>query len=98
MKAKSKFPKTIAVVGAGIVGLAAARELQGPGAHVTVFDKGRRVGGRTSTRQSRSDIAFDHGAQYFTVKDGRFRAQVTAWQDAGIVAEWKGKIGRATAR
>ncbi len=61
----------IAVVGAGIAGLACARTLAQAGHTVTVFEKARRVGGRMATRTSPFG-GFDHGAQYFTVRDDRF--------------------------
>ncbi|GAC1347969.1 MAG: hypothetical protein NVSMB18_34690 [Acetobacteraceae bacterium] len=32
--------------------------------------------------------SFDHGAQYFTVRDPAFRAQVEAWGQAGFAAPW----------
>ena len=58
----------VAVIGAGMAGLAAARTLAAAGHAVQVFDKGRGIGGRLSTR--RTDYgAFDHGAQYATVRD-----------------------------
>lgn len=41
-----------AVIGAGICGLHAARQLQSAGARVTVFDKARRPGGRLAVRRS----------------------------------------------
>ena len=40
----------IAVIGAGIAGLACAEALAAKGSDVTLFDKGRRAGGRMSTR------------------------------------------------
>jgi predicted NAD/FAD-dependent oxidoreductase len=79
------------VVGAGISGLLAARELAGAGWDVTVLDKGRGVGGRMATRriQGRPNTGtFDHGAQFFTVRGERFGALVEGWQEAGIVEEW----------
>lgn len=39
----------IAIVGAGLAGLSAAKELESS-AEVTVFDKSRGVGGRLATR------------------------------------------------
>ncbi len=67
------MPKSrhIAVVGAGIAGLACARTLAQAGHTVTVFDKSWRAGGRMATRASPFG-GFDHGAQYFTVRDKRF--------------------------
>lgn len=37
-------------------------------------------------------LRFDHGAQYFTVRDARFREWVDRWQERGIVAPWTGRI------
>jgi len=85
-------PQRIAVVGAGITGLAAARTLHDHGQDVQVFDKGRGVGGRTSVRRQ-APFEFDHGAQYFTARAERFSAQVTDWREAGVVATWSGRIG-----
>ena len=61
----------IAVIGAGIAGLACARTLAQAGHVVTVFEKSWRPGGRMATRASPFG-GFDHGAQYFTVRDDRF--------------------------
>jgi len=81
----------IGVVGAGISGLVAARALRDRGHDVRIFDKGRGPGGRMSTR--RHDTAdFDHGAQYFTVRDPRFAAHAEEWRRDGVVAPWRGVI------
>ena len=63
--------QNIAIVGAGISGLTAARKLI-ERHNVIIFDKSRGVGGRMSTRYSEA-YEFDHGAQYFTAKDKRFK-------------------------
>lgn len=81
----------IAVIGAGLAGLTCARTLADAGRHVTVFDKARGPAGRMSTRRH-GDDTFDHGAQYFTVRDLRFEQAVAAWNAAGIAAEWKGRL------
>ena len=78
----------VAVIGAGISGLTAARTLQDHGIPVTVFDKGRGVGGRMSARRTESGGSFDHGAQYFTARDQRFARYVDAWVQQGLVARW----------
>ncbi len=82
---------SVGIVGAGISGLSAASALADRGLHVRVFDKARGVGGRTSVRRER-DLHFDHGAQYFTVRDPRFHRRVAAWMGAGVVREWAGRI------
>ncbi|NJN48096.1 MAG: FAD-dependent oxidoreductase [Candidatus Competibacteraceae bacterium] len=85
----------VAIIGAGIAGLCAARILHDQGHIVQVFEKARGPGGRTATRRS-GGYAFDHGAQYFTVKDPRFDCQVESWLDAGIVQPWQGPIAALT--
>ncbi len=77
----------VVVVGAGLAGLTAARELQSLGHDVTVFDKGRGVGGRLATRRA-GNATFDHGAQFFTVRSDEFRSQVDQWLTDGVVREW----------
>ncbi len=75
------------VVGAGIAGLLAARELQKEGWRVIVLDKGRGVGGRMATRRV-GEGNFDHGAQFFTVRGERFVGLVEGWLAAGAAEEW----------
>lgn len=86
--------KSCLVVGAGISGLLAARELREAGVEVTVLDKGRGVGGRMATRRfgdsadSNDGAVFDHGAQFFTVRGERFGSLVDGWLSDGAAAEW----------
>ena len=67
----------IAIIGAGIAGITAARTLANAGHQVQVFEKSRGPGGRMSTRESNFGT-FDHGAQYFTVRDLRFSLALQA--------------------
>ena len=82
----------IAIIGAGIGGVCLARELS---RHhdVTVFEKGRGVGGRMATRYA-GQFAIDHGAQYFTIRDPRFAAILGPLLADGTVAPWAGPIAR----
>jgi predicted NAD/FAD-dependent oxidoreductase len=85
----------VAIVGAGLSGLTCAQELAERGANVTVFDKGRGPGGRASTRRIEvggAEVGFDHGAQYFTVRDHAVRPRLEAWIEAGVAARWDGRI------
>ena len=75
------------VVGAGMAGLCAARELVAAGRSVLVLDKGRGVGGRVATRRLGSAV-FDHGAQFFTVRGRAFGGIVAEAHAAGAVEEW----------
>jgi renalase len=70
-------PTKIAVVGAGIAGLACARTLARAGHAVTVFEKGHVAGGRTASWDTPFG-SFDSGAQYFTVRDPRFEQALSA--------------------
>ncbi|MEQ1949761.1 MAG: FAD-dependent oxidoreductase [Bryobacteraceae bacterium] len=79
--------RSCVIVGAGMAGLTAAEELNKNGWRVTVLDKGRRPGGRMATR-SQGEMRFDHGAQFFTVRDARFAERVASWGAAGWVKPW----------
>lgn len=85
--------RTVAVVGAGIGGLVCAQRLSDAGFRVRVFDKSRGVGGRMSVRRGDCGTEFDHGAQYFTVKNEAFAEHVARWTRVGVVAPWEGRIG-----
>jgi renalase len=81
----------IAIIGAGIGGLTCATELQARGHSVVVYEISEGVGGRMATRDTELG-GFDHGAQYFTAKDERFRKTVAGWQKAGWVERWEGRL------
>ncbi len=82
----------IGIVGAGMAGLACAETLSTQGHDVVLLDKGRGPGGRMSTRRiptPAGEAWFDHGAQYFTVRDPAFRRRVDDWIARGVVAPWQ---------
>jgi hypothetical protein len=83
-RAAAGRPASALVVGAGIAGLACARTLHDAGVAVTVLDKGRGVGGRTSTRRGPAG-AFDHGAPHFASTDPRLTPWLQAWCDEGVL-------------
>ena len=67
----------IAILGAGLAGLACARDLAAAGVAVTLFDKGRAAGGRLATRRREAAgrrVQSDHGAQYLTARGAEFAA------------------------
>ncbi len=84
-------PLTVAVVGAGVAGAAAARALVDAGHVVTLFDRGRGAGGRLSTR-TEGPLRFDHGAPYFTVRDERFARWARGWWQERALGQWRGVI------
>jgi predicted NAD/FAD-dependent oxidoreductase len=85
-----------------MAGLSAAHALRGRGHDVSVLEKLRVPGGRVGTRRlagielprplAGAALEFDHGAQYFTVRDDRFSATVAEWLSARIAAKWTGRI------
>jgi renalase len=91
----------IAIVGAGMAGLAAARALTGRGHRARIFERARVPGGRVATRSIQAldlpkgltgEVAFDHGAQYFTVRDDRFSELAAEWERDKVIAKWTGRI------
>jgi predicted NAD/FAD-dependent oxidoreductase len=67
--------KSVAVIGAGMAGIGAARLLVEEGCRVVVFDKSRGLGGRCATKRWEGH-SVDHGAQYFTMRDADFSQAV----------------------
>lgn len=54
---------SVAIIGAGCTGLAAAHELRDAGLAVTLFEQSQEVGGRAATKEQQGFI-YDYGAQY----------------------------------
>lgn len=76
----------VAIIGAGMAGLAAARVLTSRGVRCTIYEKSRSVGGRAATREI-NGFVFDYGTQY--LKTPLTRAlqryiQETRAQDIGM--------------
>jgi hypothetical protein len=77
----------VVVVGAGISGIACAREVAAAGLQVRVYDRGRRIGGRMA-RRTIEGRAIDIGASYFTIRTEAFRAVVDDWLVRGLARPW----------
>jgi predicted NAD/FAD-dependent oxidoreductase len=77
----------VAVIGAGIAGLACATTLARAGSGVTLFEKSRRQGGRVATRRLEG-LSFNHGAQFATAHGPDFAALLAGLATAGIAASW----------
>lgn len=68
-----KQPRRVAVIGAGMAGLAGAYDLARRGFAVTVLEKSNGLGGRLAVRALAGGGAADHGAQYVTARSDGFR-------------------------
>jgi predicted NAD/FAD-dependent oxidoreductase len=74
--------RNVAIIGAGLAGIACGARLAAANLEVALFDKGRRPGGRFSTRRV-DDLRFDHGAAYLR------EAQRIGEPAALSLAEWR---------
>ena len=83
--------RNIAVIGAGIAGLACARTLAQAGHRVTVIEKTAAPGGRLTSCDTPFGT-FDHGAQYFTVRDTRFAKALAT--TPGLCKPWSANAVR----
>lgn len=77
----------VVVVGAGLAGVACARELRSAGLGVRLLDRGHRPGGRMASRRL-WDRPTDLGASYLTASHPGFRAVVDDWAARGLAAPW----------
>ena len=77
----------VLIIGAGLAGLSAANDLIQAGYNVLVVDKGRGLGGRLAGRRI-GEATFDHGAQFMTAREARFKGVVAEWIQAGVAEEW----------
>src|SRR4051812_20975798 len=82
----------VCVVGAGISGVACARELVAAGVDVEIRERSARAGGRMASPpmewSSLGDRPVDSGAGYFTVRGEQFAALVRDWCERGLAREW----------
>jgi hypothetical protein len=81
----------VAVVGAGVSGLACAGTLKARGARVVVFESSRRPGGRAATEITPAG-SFDHGTQFFTAQSADFDSLVSEWCADGLVQPWTAQV------
>jgi predicted NAD/FAD-dependent oxidoreductase len=81
----------IAIVGAGMSGIACARTLVQAGHEVSLFEQDAEVGGRMASTASPFG-SFDTGAQYFTVRDPRFEQALAT--TPGAARRWSANAVR----
>ncbi len=77
----------VVVVGAGLAGVACARELARAGVPVQLRERGRVAGGRMASRRF-AGRPVDLGAAYLTGSDPGFAEVLRQWRAAGLAREW----------
>lgn len=87
----------VLIVGAGLAGTICAQRLVAHDFDVSVFEKSRGPGGRQSTRREDfgdATLHFDHGAQYFTVRDPEFARFLDDHRggDVPVVVPWTAPV------
>jgi hypothetical protein len=78
---------TVIVVGAGISGLACAREILDAGIPVRVIERAPAVGGRLASVRLNGRMA-DVGAAYVTADDPAFLGRLQTWRIDGLARPW----------
>lgn len=85
------------IVGAGLAGLALARDAARAGLRVQLLEKSRGVSGRAATRRvtlpDGREARLDHGARFFTARHERTRALAEEGVRGGWLREWTRSVG-----
>ena len=80
---------SVAIVGAGMAGIACGCALKEAGYAPVIFEKSRGAGGRMATRRTADDLQFDHGAQYLTARSDGFKRFIRKAVSTGSVVNWQ---------
>ena len=79
---------SIAIIGAGIAGLTTALLAREHGLDATIFEKSRGPGGRLASKRAGGEASVDIGAQFFTVRNPRFRRLLEQHTGDGAYELW----------
>ncbi|MBP9086325.1 MAG: FAD-dependent oxidoreductase [Kofleriaceae bacterium] len=72
------LPPSIAIIGAGLAGIACGQQLRAAGIPCRIFEKSRGVGGRVATRRFGTQ-AFDYGTRQLEIRSAAFQDAVAPW-------------------
>ncbi len=86
----------VVVVGAGIAGVACARELAAAGIPVQLRERGYVPGGRMASR-TLAGRPVDLGASYLTCRTPEFGAVVESWAERRLIRPWTDRFAVRTA-
>ena len=77
------------IIGSGISGSKIA-ELLSKKYSIAVYDKARGAGGRSSNKKFKKNLSFDHGLQYFSLKNNIFEKDLKKLINKKILKIWDG--------
>ena len=77
------------IIGSGISGSKIA-ELLSKKYSIAVYDKARGAGGRSSNKKFKKNLSFDHGLQYFSIKNNIFKKDLKKLINIKILKIWGG--------
>ncbi len=80
--------RNFGIVGSGVAGLTCAIRLTGSGVDCRVYEKSRGPGGRLAAMRT-DDGSVDMGAQFFTVRNERFRHFLAQYAGTETFAPWE---------
>lgn len=78
----------VAIIGAGIAGLACAQQLRQAGYSVVIVEKSRGVGGRMATRRL-GDTCADHGIRYLEAQGKWLPSLIEVLRQRSILQVWQ---------
>ena len=82
----------VAIIGAGLSGIACARQLTAAGYRVCILDKSRGLGGRMATRRvsppASPEVRVDHGLRYWQPKTLELKALTQELLAEGVLKPW----------
>ncbi len=82
--------KDFCVIGSGISGSTIANLLNKKYS-VDLYDKARGPGGRSSFKRLKDKIGFDHGTQYISPKNEKFKRFVNQLIKKKVLKKWGGR-------
>lgn len=85
--------RSVGIIGSGMAGLTCAIRLSAVGIRVGVYEKSRGPGGRMSSKRADGQAtSLDMGAQYFTIRNTRFRHFLEGYAGFETFAEWSARL------
>lgn len=91
----------VAIIGAGVAGIAAARKVAAAGRSVLILEAGSRIGGRCVTDATTFSVPFDRGARWLYASSSNPLANLARQERIDVAPVTRGqriRVGRRNAR